>query len=282
MMATRVPDLLGTDVGFSATRRSTGLAALGHGGLCLRHLHRNQIEDRLPALNATFLVSALDAPVLVPCHQEIRACERLFSFGLFGRRCRPGFSHVPGTGLQLRAAGSEVAKQVAAHTSEEALPITFPRVLPPSNVVEAFPNASLAVCLSEAAHRERPHLRRGGAFDWLYAQWVDREIFDGVLTAIDIPWPEGAAQCFSGVTNHDERAAVICLLTAAAVASGSFVAVGEPAGGYFFLPPWKLWDDWARNELDQQRSRLECIHVWIDGMEYVWSEQLPVPEQGLD
>ena len=268
-----MPDLIGIDVGFSATRRTTGVAALGHGGLPLTHLHRNQLEQRLREPNVTFMAAAVDGPVLAADDDQLRACEHLFCFGLFGRRCRPGLSH-RGAGIQFRTAGSEVAGQVFAHTSNANLCVAFLRVLP-CNVVEAFPNAFLAVCLPEEVHAKTPRLRRGQRSDWLYERWVEQGTLKEVLAAIDLAWPEGAAQCFCGVTNHDERAAVICLLTAAVVASGSYVAVGEQVGGYFFLPPWKLWEAWAKIELDLQRCRLEGVEVWIDGRLYQPNEELP-------
>jgi hypothetical protein len=46
---------------------------------------------------------------------------------------------------------------------------------------------------------------------------------------------------FLGTKNHDKRAALVCLLAACLVARGTFTAVGDGAGGWFFLPPWDVW-----------------------------------------
>jgi len=70
----------------------------------------------------------------------------------------------------------------------------------------------------------------------------------------------------------------VCLLTAVCVFVGEYVAVGEATLGYFFLPPWKLWADWARSALSQNRrdNRVNpSIEVWINGVRYVNSQQLP-------
>ena len=50
-----------------------------------------------------FQVILIDGPIL-PAGGDacsIRAVERLFSWGLFQSRCKPGSSHVRGTGLRL-------------------------------------------------------------------------------------------------------------------------------------------------------------------------------------
>jgi len=46
-------------------------------------------------------------------------------------------------------------------------------------------------------------------------------------------------------TDHELRAALICLLTAALAAQGTAAVIGEPSGGWFWLPPWSLWQRWA-------------------------------------
>ena len=42
----------------------------------------------------------------------------------------------------------------------------------------------------------------------------------------------------SSETDHELRAALICLLTAAVASQGTAAVVGEPSGGWFWLPPW--------------------------------------------
>ena len=47
-------------------------------------------------------------------------------------------------------------------------------------------------------------------------------------------------------TDHELRAVLICLLTAALVAEGAAAIIGEAEGGWFWLPPWLLWEPWAK------------------------------------
>jgi hypothetical protein len=50
--------------------------------------------------------------------------------------------------------------------------------------------------------------------------------------------------------NHEQRAALICLLTAGLAAQGVATIVGQDTGGWFWLPPLSLWQPWARAGLD--------------------------------
>jgi hypothetical protein len=51
-------------------------------------------------------------------------------------------------------------------------------------------------------------------------------------------------------TDQELRAALICLLTAALAARGAAAIIGENEGGWFWLPPWSLWQPWAREGLE--------------------------------
>jgi hypothetical protein len=83
-----------------------------------------------------------------------------------------------------------------------------------------------------------------------------------------------APQCENN-RDHEERAALVCLATAASVAAGRYTAVGEPIGGYFFLPPWPLWAEWSRREIDKQRRLDAQISIWIDGVTFSAEKPLP-------
>ena len=198
-------------------------------------------------------VVAIDAPLLPMLDSRIRSCERLFARGQFQRRCKAGFSHVKGAGLQLRNAGFESAVQLEDITSLSSMSIPPPLVLSPRNIVEAFPNAFLGVCVSAEQYISMPSLRRGRKFDWLYSEWCQTGGFRLLVRELVSVLPESFASYCERNRDHEERAALICLATAASVATGRYTAVGEPIGGYFFLPPWPLWADWARTELDAQR-----------------------------
>jgi hypothetical protein len=46
--------------------------------------------------------------------------------------------------------------------------------------------------------------------------------------------------------DHELRAALICLLTAALAARGTAAIIGDLTGGWFWLPPWSVWQPWAK------------------------------------
>jgi hypothetical protein len=219
-------------------------------------------------------VTAIDAPILSRESFDQRACERLFTLGCFQRRCKPGLSHVPGTGREFRQAGQESARQLSENTSGHELLVKFPRVWGARNIVEAFPNAFMGVLLPGGCFDRIPKLRRGRKFEWLYDECRERNIFDSVIDKIGTATLSSVLHHIKSNQNHDQKAALICLLTAAAVAAGRYTAVGDPEGGYFFLPPWEIWAQWARQELETQRRRVASVDVWIDGVRFNAMEAL--------
>ena len=58
------------------------------------------------------------------------------------------------------------------------------------------------------------------------------------------------AETFSTITDHDDRAAVVCALTALAVAAGNYVVVGDE-DGWIVLPPRSFIRPWAWTLLQQ-------------------------------
>lgn len=180
---------------------------------------------------------AIDAPVLPPGTADTlpRYCERAFSRGLFQKRCKPGMSHVRGTGQLLRKHGRRAAEQLLAGRSFRPSTHPLQRIWPDAPIVEAFPNAFLGVVVPDDDYVTAPKIKRGGKFDWLYERWIVRGMFPGAVAAVQLPG-EIATRCETD-KDHDLRAALICLLTAAFAANGTGVAIGRDVDGYFFLPP---------------------------------------------
>jgi hypothetical protein len=248
--------ILGLDVGFSAKRPTTGVARLAANGT-LRLGHTTSAWERWREIAGPepVDVAALDAPYTRAAAAEPRACERALTLGAFQRRCKPGLSHVPGTGRAFRAAGWTSAQRLKPSAPERALTAEFPRI-DSCNVVEAFPNAFLGVCLPDAAFPPTPRLRRGQRFEWLYDAWLRLDLFPPLIAAIGLPQLDGVLDACGRNAHHDQRAALVCLLTGACVKTGRYTAIGDAAGGYLFLPPWSRWAAWARTELDRARARV--------------------------
>ena len=239
--------LIGLDIGFSARSRTNAIAEIRDGELRVTRLNVPERDAALVELRDVDVI-AIDAP-LVPegCTPETpRLVEQLLSRGIFQKRCKPGASHVPGTGHLLREHGRRSAETVAAAARWETTP-PFPTVVPRAGIVEAFPNAFLGVALHDEAYGSRPKMARGSKFDWLYDQWIAHGLFSKAVMYCGLP-PE-LTQRLNEERDHEHRAALICLLTAAFASAGESVAIGDAATGYFFLPSRDLWAEWAREAL---------------------------------
>lgn len=239
--------LIGLDIGFSATQRTNALAELRDGELRVVRLNVNERDAELARLRDVDVI-AIDAPI-VPSHCSVntpRLVEQIFSRSSFQRRCKPGASHVPGTGHLLREHGQRAATAVA-HESRWDTDPPFPTVFPHCGVVEAFPNAFLGVVLPEEIYAVRPKLRRGAKFDWLYDNWIERDLFSQAVMRCGLPLE--LTTTLDTERDHEKRAALVCLLTAAFAATGRAVAVGNAETGYFFLPDIEFWAAWSRETL---------------------------------
>lgn len=269
-------ELIGLDVGFSITRLTSGVARLTDGTLVIGRASSDK-KSRYDIIGTGIVdLMAVDAPLLHNLDCPKRTCETVFASGLFSHRCKPGFSHVPGTGLSLRKAGKDTTQQFTNLLRGHDISCPFPRVWGTKNIVEAFPNAFLGVLVSDSSYFKMPRQRRGKKFDWLYEECRDSEAFHSVVECIELGILKDVLSAIAANENHEERAALVCLLTAAAVASGRYTAVGDEKGGYFFLPPWNAWKQWAQQELEKLRKRIDLVEVWINGERFSTTDKIPI------
>lgn len=235
--------LIGLDIGFSQSRRTNALAELRGGELRVVKLSVTERDTELRKLRYIDVI-AIDAPIVPSeCSTDSpRLVEQLFSRGVFQKRCKPGASHVPGTGHLLREHGTRVAAAVAIASRWDTA-LSFPTVLPACGIVEAFPNAFLGVALPDEVYTSVPKLKRGRKFDWLYDQWIARDLFSRAVMRCGLPLD--VTTMLHTERDHEKRAALICLLTAAFAATGQAVAIGDRDTGYFFMPDIEFWAPWA-------------------------------------
>jgi len=66
----------------------------------------------------------------------------------------------------------------------------------------------------------------------------------------------------SAVTNHDDRAALVCALTALCVAARDYTAVGDE-DGWIILPPSSFVQGWAMHALRANAAgeRESALHM---------------------
>ena len=242
--------ILGVDVGFSARRATTGIAWVVDGEVEAVRTHSDWPRRRLELpTSQSFDMIAIDGPLLPDGAdpETDRLCERVFLRRPFHNRCKPGLSHF-GTGRHLRRAAVETADQFRSLIKPGAATcFGGPFVIGNVPIIEAFPNAFLGLLLSGDAFAERPKPRK--RFDWLYDKALSEGVFPRLLDFLDWRGP-GLLQRLSNEHDHERRAALICLLTAATAAVGKGTTVGNDVGGYLWMPPRELWSDWASAGMD--------------------------------
>jgi hypothetical protein len=108
-------------------------------------------------------------------------------------------------------------------------------------VIEAFPTSFLGVLIENPSNLSA---RRGNRSDIFY---VHLDQSGGLLNLLHHLLP-GRAIRFDAITDHDERAALVCALTALCVAAGDYTAVGDD-DGWIVLPPRSLIRPWAWTRL---------------------------------
>jgi predicted RNase H-like nuclease len=246
-------NLLGIDVGFSQARPTTGVAwsADGTFGAAKTHTDWERRRVHLPP-STNFSVVAIDGPLVPDGSSDllVRTCEQLLARGTFQKRCKPGSSHF-GTGLQLKRAAHETAKQIRHLTSA---PVFLNAVFRDLAIVEAFPNAFLGVLLSDQTFAT-DKIQRGKKFDWMYEHAVKAGKFGELLAFIG--WDASdLLKEIEAERDHEKRAAYLCLLTAACAAVDKAEVVGDISTGWIWLPPAELWEPWAREALEKNRMAL--------------------------
>jgi hypothetical protein len=140
----------------------------------------------------------------------------------------------------------ETAEQVRSLIAPDAV-IRFgdPTVIGSLPIVEAFPNAFLAVMLPNECFSEPLLPRKRRRFDWLYDRAVAKRVFPRLLDHLGWDCPP-LLDRLKAERDHERRAALICVLTAVTTAVGKATPIGDETGGYLWMPPKELWSEWAK------------------------------------
>ena len=253
---------LGIDVGYSGTRKSTGLCLINVDGQVVSwNLLNVGTEDHIRMNNLKYLIPrgsilegvAIDGPLVSGLNlvNHYRTSDALLSRGVFRFRGKPGQTNIP-SGQLLHQHATKLAKLVLNMETEGYLSIsrsTHNNPVKPQRILEAFPNAFLAVLLNDT---EFPVLKRD-ASDRFWEIATNQGYLDKLLEML-VPGAI-AESTWSQVSNHDHRAALVCALAALAVSKNRYVAIGDPVDGDIFLPPLEIWgigssnEPWAQIEL---------------------------------
>lgn len=259
--------VLGIDVGYSPTRRTTAFCCLSwtqdriDWSESLATAARTSREEALRIVRGSdqspFLSLAIDGPLRPDLQllRKYRTAECLLSRGNFQKRGKPGPTN-GGSGPKLHGHATCLARMVVEHREVE--PAKMPFSASSSGVYEAFPNLFLGVLCDEGDYPVRPSRGRFWT-DSLFPLVASR--LDKLIVAL---LPQRNFESVAKQKGHEPIAALVCAITALAAAAGECVAVGAPADGYMVLPPIGLWgasankESWAKRELRQNVGRLSA------------------------
>ncbi len=249
--------VLGIDVGYSERRPTTGLCVLAWEPRAVTWTvararrdaaHRRQSLRRLLGNGPDpVLAVGVDGPLrpFLAYDTSYRSGDALLARGRFARRGKPGQTS-SGGGRRLH---EEACRLVALALEETTVaPARHACAIADHAVAEAFPNLFLGVLCDDRDYPARPRRAR---------QWTDelyelrgrtthvRRRLETLLRALT--GPRTIAGTWD-IADHDERAALVCALTALCVAAGRFVAAGSPKDGWIILPPADHWGRGPRGE----------------------------------
>ena len=245
--------VLGVDVGFSPTRRSSAVCRLDV--TCetvawtierFRAIEPERTETLRRLADRPLLAAAFDGPLARGFGMigQYREAERVLTRGVGRRIGKPGSSGAP-VGRLLNAATNVCARIVRA--TGHVVPADHAEAIDAAAIVEAFPTAYLGLLIE--APEALPPIQRGNRTDVFYAHLADTGRLDAVLAYL-LPGRR-AATPFAAVTDHDERAALVCALAALGLAAGTYHAVGDDADGWIVLPARAMWAGWAKGRLGE-------------------------------
>lgn len=235
--------VLGIDVGFSKTAKSTCLClfrwAAGAATIKFAKVGSSR-EDRVRAFREVVGhlpvdAVAIDGPLAKGLQgvTHYRSAEALLTRGLFHRRGKPGQTSSP-TGRQLHCHATVIAQLILEHGSVANARHADP--IHPRRIVEAFPNAFLAVMTPDNLV---PQLKRDASDKYWHVLVNDTDVLSGLLGEL-LPSTR-LTLALREIGDHDERAALVCAMTALCVVTDRFVAVGDPVDGDIILPPLTSW-----------------------------------------
>ena len=248
-------NVLGIDVGWSTDKRTTALCCLSwdedkvewQSVRCVAKPieHEKAFEEVVGS--RSLLAVAIDGP-LGPDLDIIghyRSAERILSRGdllKIGKAAQSSTEN--GKRLNKQA---NIWANIASDSNQVATSDLCTTVAS-HKIAEAFPTTFLGVLIDD------PSLLGGACRSDVYFLYLALcRYLDTFLTLLggDKRW----LRPLTKLTDHDERAAFVCALTAICVASGSYVAVGDDQDGWIHLPPRRMIRPWALEALAQNEGR---------------------------
>jgi hypothetical protein len=212
-------------------------------------------------------VLAVGGPVVGPGfpEQSARGVERMFSLGKFQKLCRAPVTSTGEREAELRSTAGQCLDELLRNVRTSREMMRFPHVVPNASIIETSPLIFLRVMIDEDEAGKRSAGRNAKL-----ARAIERFDRDGRLAALRglLDWcDDGFWSDLAEPGDHGQSAAAICSLAAMCVVRRRYVAVGDLRAGFFFLPPWELWADWAKRAIADNRQRDELdrgMEIWIN------------------
>jgi hypothetical protein len=253
--------VLGIDVGYSVKRRSSAVCLLYWDSATIRlRVERFKAidEDRMGTIarvvaGRKLLCAAFDGPLRrgFDIIGEYRVAEQMLTRNLWKAIGKPGQSSAP-VGRKLNAAANQCV--LAVQQLNVLAPARHLQKIAAEAIVEAFPNSFLGLLLSTPGDFI---VKRGNRSDTYYAHLAGNGVLDQLIAHL-LPG-RSCSPGLSTFTNHDDRAAVVCAITALSVAAKDYVAVGDESG-WIVLPPASLIAPWAWPLLEGNATKVD--HFW--------------------
>jgi hypothetical protein len=238
--------VLGIDVGYSPTRKSSAVCLLSWTEAAVtwsiqrfRAVEPERTETiRRTAGGARLLAAAFDGPLRrsLDVVGRYRTAERMLTRRLAPIAGKPGQASAP-VGKLLNAHANECARIVLLHC--DVAPAAHTVAINERAVVEAFPSSFLGLLIADPMSLKA---RRGDRSDLFFRHLAD----SGALVRLLSHGLPGRRPVLDPrhITNHDDRAAFVCALTALCIASLDYTAVGDE-DGWIILPPAEFVQPWA-------------------------------------
>jgi hypothetical protein len=256
--------VLGIDVGCSPTRRSSAVCRLDwdeqHVEWSIARFRAVE-PDRTEAITRVagrmpLAAAAFDGPLRrgLDVIGRYRAAERMLTRQLQAFAGKPGQASTPVGKLLNEHANLNVAA-VLEHCD---LALARHHVaVHEKAVVEAFPSSFLGVMIEAP---KALNARRSDRSDIFFQFLAGAEVLQRLI-AYCLPG-RLMSQHPSAVTNHDDRAALVCALTALCVAARDYTAVGDE-NGWIILPPSSFVQGWAMDALRANAAgeRGPALHI---------------------
>jgi hypothetical protein len=167
---------------------------------------------------------------------------------------KPGQSSAP-IGRLLNHHANECVRDLVANSNVQRAQHAVP--IDAKAIVEAFPSSFLGMMIQRP---EQVAARRGNRSDVFYLHLAVKGVLQALIQHL-LPGRCLAADP-SSVANHDDRAALVCALSALSVAAADFVAVGDDAG-WIILPPRRFIQSlqWSKLSANASEEKSGALHV---------------------